>query len=73
MGRPKELTDEERRKLLAQGWRPVEVWVIDRESEAYRAQIARELDAIAEADRNDPDIDEWIVAVRGNLWDDVEP
>jgi hypothetical protein len=73
MGRPRELTQEQRQELLAKGWRPVEVWVIDRHNEAYRAEIDRELDAIAEADRNDPDIDAWVVGVRGNLWDDDDP
>ncbi|MBO0906454.1 antitoxin MazE-like protein [Jiella sonneratiae] len=73
MGRPKELTTEQRAELLAKGWRPIEVWVIDRDSPAYRAEVDRELDAIAEADRNDPGIDDWIIQLRGNLWDDEEP
>ena len=29
MGRPRELTDAERQKLIADGYRPVEVWVPD--------------------------------------------
>ncbi|MEF2550901.1 antitoxin MazE-like protein [Aurantimonas sp. A2-1-M11] len=70
MGRPKEMTDAERAELRAKGYRQLEVWVIDRDSEAYRTEVRRELNAITEADRNDPDIDEWVVAVRGNLWDD---
>ena len=73
MGRPKELSDAERAALLAKGWRPMEVWVIDRDNEAYRAEISREIDAITKADRNDPDIDAWVVGVRGNLWDDDTP
>lgn len=72
MGRPKELTEEERADLLAKVWRSLEVGVIDRDNPAYRADVARQLDDITAADRNEPDIDDWIVGIRGNLWDDEQ-
>lgn len=71
MGRPKELTDEQRAELLAQGFRPVEMWVPDWGSQKFVERVRREMDAIAEADARDPDIDEWVRQVRGDLWDDV--
>ncbi|MCQ8780891.1 antitoxin MazE-like protein [Mangrovibrevibacter kandeliae] len=73
MGRPNELTEEQRQDLLAKGWRALEVWVIDRESEAYKAEVARQLAAAADADSRDPDIDDWTLHVRGDLWDDEAP
>ena len=71
MGRPKELTEEQRADLLARGFRPVEVWVPDWESPDFGERIRREMDAIVEADARDPGIDEWVRQVRGDLWDDV--
>ncbi len=73
MGRPKELTEEQRADLRARGFVPVEVWVPDWDSPEFKEQIRREMDAIAEADARDPDIDDWVRQVRGDLWDDVAP
>jgi len=73
MGRPKELTEEERQELLAQGWRPLEVWVIDRDSEAYRAEAARQAKSAAEADLRDGEIDDWLAHVQAGIWDDETP
>ena len=70
MGRPKEFTAEQRAQLAAEGYQPVEIWVIDRKSEAYRREVERQLASAAEADARDGDIDDWVVAVRGDLWDD---
>lgn len=70
MGRPKELTDEQRAALKALGYRPVELWIIDREDEAYLQEVNRQMNAVAEADRRDPDLDDWMLQVRGDLWDD---
>lgn len=70
MGRPKEFSVEQRAQLAAQGYEPVEVWVIDRNTEAYRQEAARQAASAAEADARDGDIDDWVIAVRGDLWDD---
>lgn len=73
MGRPRELTEEQRADLEARGFVPLEIWVIDRDSDAYRQEVARQLSAAAEADSGDPDIDDWIAQVQGNLWDNDAP
>ncbi|KQT45204.1 hypothetical protein ASG43_13020 [Aureimonas sp. Leaf454] len=64
------MTDEQRAALKALGYRPVELWIIDREDEAYLQEVNRQMNAVAEADRRDPDLDDWMLQVRGDLWDD---
>jgi hypothetical protein len=51
MGRPRELSPEERADLLRRGYRPVEIWVPDRSSEAHKQEAARQTKAAVEADR----------------------
>lgn len=51
MGRPRELSPEEREDLLRRGYRPIEIWVPDISSEAYKAEAARQTKAAVEADR----------------------
>ncbi len=51
MGRPRELSPEEREDLLRRGYRPVEIWVPNISSEAYKAEAARQTKAAVEADR----------------------
>jgi hypothetical protein len=51
MGRPKELSPEEREDLLRRGYRPVEIWMPDFSSEAYKEEAARQTKAAVEADR----------------------
>jgi Protein of unknown function (DUF3018) len=50
MGRPTEITPEERAALLRQGYKPIEIWVPDTGSEAYRLEAARQARATVEAD-----------------------
>ena len=69
MGRPKELSEAEREDLLRQGFVPVEVWVPDWNNPRFRARMQDEARRIAEADARDPGIDEWVVQVRGDVWD----
>lgn len=45
------MTPEERASLLRQGYKPVEIWVPDIESAAYRKEAARQAKASTEADR----------------------
>lgn len=51
MGRPTELTPEERADLIRRGYRPVEIWVPDTSSKAYLDEAARQAMSAVEADR----------------------
>ena len=68
MGRPREISAEERADLINQGYRPIEIWVPDMTSEAFRIQIEQEMRSIAEADNTD-DVSNWIDAVGPTDWD----
>ena len=63
MGRPKELTDEERTELISKGFRPFEIWVPDLDNPKVREKMAQEARSIAAADERD-DIFEWLEAVQ---------
>lgn len=45
------MTPEERATLIRQGYKPIEIWVPDIESETYRREAARQAKAAVEADR----------------------
>ena len=62
MGRPKELSEEERQELLAKGYRPVEIWVPDLDNPKMLEELKRQAKAVAEADEKDG-IFEWLEAV----------
>lgn len=68
MGRPRELTEEERAELLAQGYRPVEMWVPDLSDPETLARATAEAKRIAAADQEE-DIMEWIDAVQKDMWE----
>jgi hypothetical protein len=68
MGRPREVSPEERAELIRQGYRPIEIWVPDLTQEKFRVQIEDEMRRIAEADAADG-IMEWIDAVGPTDWD----
>jgi Protein of unknown function (DUF3018) len=51
MGRPREITPEERAELIEKGYRPVEIWVPDATNEAYLTEARRQAIAAVEADR----------------------
>ncbi|TFF21930.1 DUF3018 family protein [Jiella endophytica] len=72
MGRPKELSEEERQKLLAEGWKPIqaEVWVPDWDNPVFRARLKENCDAINEADRRSGELDRLSDEVAA-LWDDL--
>jgi hypothetical protein len=70
MGRPKELTEEERAELIAKGYRPVEVWVRDISSVEYREEAHRQAQSAAHADVEDR-VMEWVEAVSAEAWDDL--
>lgn len=51
MGRPQELTEEQRSDLMAEGYRPVEFWVLDLENPKILSELREEARRIAESDR----------------------
>ncbi len=68
MGRPRELTEEERQALLAKGYRPVEMWLPDLSDPNVYALAEAEAKRIAAADQEE-DITEWIEAVQKDMWE----
>ena len=70
MGRPRELTGEERAQLLAQGYKPVEVWVRDWNDPAVMAAIEEECRQIRESDRTSK-MSETLDAFARDVWDDL--
>jgi hypothetical protein len=68
MGRPRELTPEERADLISRGYRPIEIWVPDLENETIRTQLRAEARRIADADRTEGIMD-WLDAVGPVDWD----
>lgn len=69
MGRPKELTEEERAELIAQGFKPVEVWVLDWDNPKVREQIERDCELIRESDRRNGEL-AYLEQETADLWDD---
>jgi hypothetical protein len=68
MGRPRELTEEEREQLLSQGYKPVEIWVPDLSDPHVLARADAEAKRTARAD-HDEDIMDWIEAVQKDMWE----
>jgi len=68
MGRPQELTPEQRAELLARGYRPVEIWLPDFTNPELRAQAVAEAKRIAIADHEE-DVLTWIEAVQRDMWE----
>jgi hypothetical protein len=68
MGRPREVSEEERAELIRKGYRPIEVWVPDLEKETVRKQLQEEARKIAEADKAEGVMD-WLDAVGPTNWD----
>lgn len=69
MGRPLELTAEQRESLLRQGFRPVEVWVPDDGNSAYLAEARRQAKDAARVDAQD-NVMGWVDAVSQGGWDE---
>ncbi len=69
MGRPKELTEEQRSELRAQGLRPVEMWVPDWDSPLFAAAIEEECRLIRDSDRR-TGMNETLDAFLQDVWDD---
>ncbi len=71
MGRPKELSEEERQQLLAEGYRPIEIWLPDIWSDEFWKQMDEDCRLIRESDRRE-DMDEVLDAFSRDLWDDLD-
>jgi hypothetical protein len=59
MGRPKELTDEERQELLARGLKPVEVWLPDIWSDEVWEQVYKDCELIRSSEER-ADVNLWV-------------
>ncbi|MDN5929091.1 MAG: antitoxin MazE family protein [Hyphomicrobiales bacterium] len=59
MGRPKELTEEERQKLISEGLRPVEVWMPEIWSDEIWEQAYRDCDLIRSSEEQ-ADVNLWV-------------
>jgi hypothetical protein len=70
MGRPRELTEEERQKLIAEGYKPVEVWLPDLWSDELWRQIEEDCKLIRESDRRSGML-KTLDAFAEDLWDDL--
>ncbi|WP_430251239.1 antitoxin MazE-like protein [Neorhizobium sp. DAR64860/K0K1] len=68
MGRPREVSEEERAELIRKGYRPIEVWVPDLDNESVRSQLQEEARKIAKADEAEGVMD-WLDAVGPANWD----
>jgi hypothetical protein len=62
VGRPRELTPEERQRRRQLGLRPVEIWVPDLDAPGMGEKLKRQAAAVAVADEKDG-IFEWLAAV----------
>ncbi|CZT35925.1 antitoxin MazE-like protein [Rhizobium sp. 9140] len=68
MGRPRELSPEERDLLIRRGYRPVEVWVPDPTNPSYLADARRQAANSVEADEK-AGIDELYDPTAYEDWD----
>lgn len=68
MGRPRELSQEERDALIRRGYRPVEIWVPDTSSQAYLQDAQRQAQASLDADKR-AGIDELVDHAAYDDWD----
>jgi hypothetical protein len=59
MGRPRELTEAERQKLISEGYRAIEVWVPDIWSDEVWQQVYRDCELIR-ASEEEADVDLWV-------------
>jgi hypothetical protein len=68
MGRPQELTDEQKQQLRSEGFRPVEIWTPDFSDPVVYAQAVAEAKRIAFAD-SEEDILTWMEALQKDMWE----
>ena len=68
MGRPRELTEAERTALLAQGYKPFEIWVPDLSDPDYHERALAEAKRIAHTD-SEENLFDWIELVQKDMWE----
>ena len=71
MGRPRELSDEEKKDLEAAGYRAVEVLMPDIWSERFWSQVYKDCELIRASDRR-TGMDKTLDAFARDLWDDID-
>ena len=59
MGRPKELTEEQRAQLVSEGLSPIEVWLPDIWSDSVWEQAYRDCDLIKSSEER-ADVNLWV-------------
>jgi Protein of unknown function (DUF3018) len=65
----REKVRQHRERLRAQGLRPVQVWVPDTRSPAFRKEARRQMAAIA-ASAGEADDQAFVDAISGDTWSD---
>ena len=70
MGRPRELSEQERAALLAKGYKPVEIWVPDWWSSIFDQKLEEIGSSIRQSDRNSR-MDQVLEAFIEDVWDDL--
>lgn len=71
MGRPKELTDEQRADLEARGFVPVEIWVPNWDDPAFAMRLREHASEVCESDRRSG-MNETLDAFAKDLWNDLD-
>lgn len=71
MGRPRELTEKEKKQPIAEGYRPVEAWVLDLWSDELSKQIEEDCRLMRESDRRTGML-KTLDAFAEELWDDLD-
>jgi hypothetical protein len=71
MGRPQELTEEQKQELLARGLRPFEVWLPDVWSDEFWKQMEEDCRLIRESDKRE-NMDKVLDAFAKEVWDDLD-
>lgn len=71
MARPREITPEERAELIANGYRPIEIWLPDLREQAMRAAAEAEGKRIAFADQEDS-VMAWVERAQKDMWDEED-
>jgi hypothetical protein len=71
MGRPRELTEEERAKLIAEGYREASVWLPDIWSDEFWMQIEEDCRLIRQLDER-TNMNATLDAFAADLWQDLD-
>jgi hypothetical protein len=56
-----------RESMKAKGYRQVQMWVLDTRAPGFAEEAARQSRLAAEADKRDPELQEWLDAVLADM------